>query len=132
MFQNFSKKPFSTHKCRGSQGRDFEEERLQRPILVVKSCKEDEKLLRPPHTAQRPNCPLISDYSFDLKRIRGLISLQLSTFFYNFRLMAFVKNLIGFSIFLPDIELDKIYIRIGIVKVNLIRLKNGQNVAKIN
>ena len=46
MFQYLSKKPFPTHKCRGSQRRDFEEEWLQRPILVVKSCKGDEKILK--------------------------------------------------------------------------------------
>ena len=45
MFQDFSKKPFSTHKCRGSQRRDFEEEWLQRPILVVKSCKGEVKTI---------------------------------------------------------------------------------------
>ena len=63
MFQYLSKKPFPTHKCRGSQRRDFEEEWLQRPILVVKSCKGDEKNYWGPFS-------LIQDYSFELQKIR--------------------------------------------------------------
>ena len=63
MFQHLSKKPFPTHKCRGSQRRDFEEEWLQRPILVVKSCKGDEKNYWGPFS-------LIQDYSFELQKIR--------------------------------------------------------------